>query len=98
MSLPIFCPKMSWRTSLEISLSTLGVGSLVPASGAGGLALGAWILNQGGMPAAQIARRSVAFFVIKSSVNFVAVAVIGTLMALGVGPSQPLWLTAAPAA
>ena len=31
---------------------------------------------------------SVAFFLIKSSVNFVAVAVLGTVMALGlVGPS-----------
>ena len=42
-----------------------------------------------GMPDEQIARRSVAFFVIKSSVNFVAVAVIGTLMAVGLlGPHQ----------
>jgi uncharacterized membrane protein YbhN (UPF0104 family) len=70
----------------------------VPASGAGGLALGAWILNQGGMPAERIARRSVAFFIIKSSVNFVAVAVLGTVMALGlVGPELSLWLTALPA-
>jgi uncharacterized membrane protein YbhN (UPF0104 family) len=95
---PIFCSRMSWRTTAEIATSELGVGSILPASGAGGLALGAWILSQGGMPADQIARRSVAFFVIKSSVNFIAVAVLGYLLALGiVGPSQPLWLTAAPA-
>ena len=75
------------------------MGSIVPASGAGGLALGAWILHEGGMPAERIARRSVAFFLIKSSVNFVAVAVIGTLMALGVfGPDLSPWLTAVPAA
>jgi hypothetical protein len=50
------------------------------------------------MPADQIARRSVAFFLLKSSVNFVAVAVIGTLFALGIiGPEQPLWRTALPA-
>ncbi|MEA2249160.1 MAG: putative heme transporter, partial [Solirubrobacteraceae bacterium] len=42
---PIFCAKMSWRASLEIAWSELAVGSLVPASGAGGLALGAWILR-----------------------------------------------------
>jgi uncharacterized membrane protein YbhN (UPF0104 family) len=69
----------------------------VPASGAGGLALGAWILRAGGMPAERIASRSVAFFLIKSSVNFVAVAVIGTAMALGLGPHLSLWLTAFPA-
>ncbi|MEA2270748.1 MAG: putative heme transporter, partial [Solirubrobacteraceae bacterium] len=68
---PVFCPRMSWRTSAEIAASELAVGSLVPASGAGGLALGAWILHQAGMPGERIARRSVAFFLIKSSVNFV---------------------------
>ena len=96
---PVFCQSMPWRTSWEIGLSELGAGSIVPASGAGGLALGAWILSEGGMPAEQIARRSVAFFIIKSSVNFVAVAVLGTVMALGlVGPELSLWLTALPAA
>jgi uncharacterized protein (TIRG00374 family) len=96
---PVFCQSMPWRTSWEIGLSELGAGSIVPASGAGGLALGAWILREGGMPAQRIASRSVAFFLIKSSVNFVAVAVLGTVMALGlVGPELSLWLTAVPAA
>jgi uncharacterized membrane protein YbhN (UPF0104 family) len=96
---PIFCQNMPWRTSWEIGLSELAAGSIVPASGAGGLALGAWILREGGMPAERIASRSVAFFLIKSSVNFVAVAVLGTVMALGlVGPDLSLWLTAVPAA
>ena len=60
----------------EIGLSEVAVGSIVPASGAGGIALGAWFLNRAGMPAQIIARRSVAFLLIKSSVNFVAVAVM----------------------
>jgi uncharacterized protein (TIRG00374 family) len=96
---PIFCQNMPWRTSWEIGLSEVGAGSIVPASGVGGLALGAWILSEGGMPAERIAARSVAFFLIKSSVNFVAVAVLGTLLAFGVfGPDLSLWLTAVPAA
>jgi uncharacterized membrane protein YbhN (UPF0104 family) len=96
---PIFCQNMPWRTSWEIGLAELGAGSIVPASGAGGLALGAWILREGGMPAQRIASRSVAFFLIKSSVNFVAVAVLGIVIALGlVGPDLSLWLTAVPAA
>jgi uncharacterized membrane protein YbhN (UPF0104 family) len=96
---PIFCRHMPWRTSWEISWSSLGMGSIVPASGAAGLALGAWILHEGGMPADRIARRSVAFFLIKSSINFVAVAVLGTLLALGVlGPDLSPWLTVVPAA
>jgi uncharacterized protein (TIRG00374 family) len=95
----IFCPNMPWRTSWEIGLAELGAGSIVPASGAAGLALGAWILREGGMPARQIASRSVAFFLIKSSVNFIAVALLGLLLALGVlGPDLSPWLTVAPAA
>jgi uncharacterized protein (TIRG00374 family) len=96
---PIFCPRMPWRTSWEIGLAELAAGSIVPASGAGGLALGAWILHEGGMPGERIASRSVAFFLIKSSVNFIAVAVLGTVMAVGlVGPELSPWLTAVPAA
>jgi uncharacterized membrane protein YbhN (UPF0104 family) len=96
---PIFCHSMPWRTSWEIGLAELGAGSIVPASGAGGLALGAWILREGGMPAERIASRSVAFFLIKSSVNFIAVAVLGSVMALGLlGPDLSAWLTAVPAA
>ena len=96
---PVFCERMSWRTSWEIGWAELGVGSIIPASGAAGVALGAWVLRRGGMPAERIARRSVAFLLIKSSVNFLAVAVIGTLMAVGlVGPHLSLLLTALPAA
>src|SRR3954453_7444217 len=95
---PVFCTSMPWRRSWEIGLSEVAMGSIVPASGAGGLALGAGVLSRGGMPAGRIARRSVAFFLIKSSVNFVAVAVIGFAWALGLfGPDISLWGTAFPA-
>ncbi|HEY8582726.1 MAG TPA: flippase-like domain-containing protein [Capillimicrobium sp.] len=95
---PVFCARMPWSLSTKIGWSELGVGSLVPASGAAGLALGAWALHEAGMAADRIARRSVAFFLVKSSVNFVAVALLGTAMALGLAGDQPLWLTAGPAA
>ncbi len=98
MFAPIFCGQMGWRRSWQIGGSELAMGSLVPASGLGGLALGAWVLHSGGMNAKWIARRSVAFFLIKSSVNFVAVAVIGTLLFVGlVGPELSPWLTIVPA-
>src|SRR3954466_9868744 len=95
---PVFCTSMPWRRSWEIGLSEVAAGSIVPASGAGGLALRAGGLNRSGMPAGRIARRSVAFFLIKSSVNFVAVALIGFAWALGLfGPDISLWGTAFPA-
>jgi uncharacterized membrane protein YbhN (UPF0104 family) len=96
---PIFCTGLSWRRCWQIGGASLAMGSLVPASGAAGLALGAWVLHRGGMSGERIARRSVAFFLIKSGVNFLAVAVLGTVMALGlVGPELSMWLTAVPAA
>jgi uncharacterized membrane protein YbhN (UPF0104 family) len=95
---PIFCTGLNWRRSWQIGGSELAMGSLIPASGAGGLALGAWVLHRGGMDGQRIGRRSVAFFLIKSGVNFLAVAALGVAMALGVGPQLSLWLTAFPAA
>ena len=51
------------------------------------------------MDGERIARRSVAFFLIKSGVNFLAVALLGTALAVGLfGPELSLWLTAFPAA
>ena len=67
---PIFCARMSLRMSYELGMSELAVGSLVPASGAAGLAFGAWALRRGGMQVRDIARRPVAFFVLKSAVNY----------------------------
>src|SRR5436190_10848857 len=95
---PSFCTGLTRRRVWQIGGSELAMGSIVPASGAGGLALGAWVLHRGGMGGKRIARRSVAFFLIKSGVNFVAVAVIGAGMAIGLfGPHQPLYGTLLPA-
>jgi len=95
---PIFCTGLGWRRSWQIAGSELGVGALVPASGIAGLSLGAWVLYRGGMSADRIARRSVAFFLIKSSVNFFAVAVLGLLLWVGIaGPELSFWLTGLPA-
>jgi uncharacterized membrane protein YbhN (UPF0104 family) len=95
---PVFCATMTWRSAAEVGLSEVGTGSILPASGAGGIALGAWVLSRSGMRAETIARRSVAFLLLKSSVNFAAVAVVGILVFVGIlGPPQPVWLTLVPA-
>jgi uncharacterized membrane protein YbhN (UPF0104 family) len=93
---PIFGARMSWGTSYQLGMSELAVGSLVPASGAAGLAFGAWALGKSGMPARDIARRTVAFFALKSAVNFVAVAAVGIAMWFGVGPDVSPALTLLP--
>jgi uncharacterized membrane protein YbhN (UPF0104 family) len=70
----------------------------LPAAGAGGLALGAWVLHRRGMPPERIASRSVAFFLLTSAVNAAALALLGLGLASGVlsGPA-PVGLTLIPA-
>jgi uncharacterized protein (TIRG00374 family) len=95
----VFCRRMSWRVSYEVGMSELAANALFPTGGAGGLALGAWALRRGGMAANDIARRSVAFFLLTSVPNVTGVVVIGTALAIGIlGGEGNLLLTALPAA
>jgi uncharacterized protein (TIRG00374 family) len=95
----IFCRRMSWRVSYQIGMSELGANALIPTGGAGGLALGAWALKRGGMQAEDIARRTVAFFLLTSVPNVLGVIVLGLGLAAGVfGHEGNLLLTVLPAA
>ena len=79
----VFCRRMSWRTSTEIGLSELAANSVFSIGGAGGLALGAWILRRGGLAADFIARRTVAFFLLTSLANVSFLAIGGLALAAG---------------
>jgi uncharacterized membrane protein YbhN (UPF0104 family) len=85
----VFCRRMSWRTSTEIGLSELAANSLLSVGGAGGLALGAWILRRGGLSNAFIARRTVAFFLITSLANVTFLALGGLGLATGLLQGSP---------
>jgi uncharacterized membrane protein YbhN (UPF0104 family) len=80
----VFCPRMTWRLSYQIGMSEQGANALLPAGGAGGLALGAWALKRGGMSGAHIGRRTVAFFLVTSLANVGAVVLLALLFATGV--------------
>ncbi|MDQ8045194.1 MAG: YbhN family protein [Solirubrobacteraceae bacterium] len=94
---PIFLRDQSWWVAQRLGWSELAMGSIMPTSGVAGLALGAWIFNRVGANSRVIARRSIAFYTIKGSINFVAVAVVGIVMFCGVGPHFTPWLTIFPA-
>jgi glycosyltransferase 2 family protein len=79
-----FCSQMGWGLSYDIAMAELAANSLLPAGGAGGLALGVWALRQAGMPTGHIARRTVAFFVVTSAANFVTLTVVGLGVFVGV--------------
>jgi uncharacterized protein (TIRG00374 family) len=79
-----FCAAMPWRLSYDIAMAELAANSLLPAGGAGGLALGVWALRQAGMPTGHIARRTVAFFVVTSAANFFALVLVGLGVFVGI--------------
>ena len=93
-----FCPRMSWGLNSDIALAELAANTLLPAGGGGGLALGVWALRQAGMPVGHIARRTVAFFIVTSAANFVALVVVGVGVFAGIlaGPGSAV-LTLVPA-
>ncbi len=93
-----FCSQMSWRLSYDIAMAELAANSLLPTGGAGGLALGVWALRQAGMPTGNIARRTVAFFVVTSAANFLTLIVVGLGVFVGIVPGGgSAWLTLVPA-
>ena len=79
-----FCSQMSWGLSYDIAMAELAANSLLPAGGAGGLALGVWALRQAGMPTGHIARRTVAFFIVTSAANFFALVLVGIGVFVGI--------------
>jgi uncharacterized membrane protein YbhN (UPF0104 family) len=91
----VFSRGLSWRFSYEVGMAEQAANVLLPTGGAGGLALGAWALKQTGMPAERIGRRTVAFFLVTSTVNFAAVVFAGLGLALGLLPGRVAFLAAA---
>jgi uncharacterized membrane protein YbhN (UPF0104 family) len=90
----VFSRRLSWRFSYEVGMAEQAANVLLPTGGAGGLALGAWALRRIGMPADRIGRRTVAFFLITSSVNFGAVIFAGIGLGLGILPGEVAFLAA----
>jgi len=90
----VFCRHLPWRLSYEVGMAAQGTNVLLPSGGAGGLALAAWALSRTGMPTERLARRTVAFYVLTSSVNFLTAVIAGVALALAGGAL--LW-TAGPA-
>jgi uncharacterized protein (TIRG00374 family) len=94
----VFCRRMSWSTSYKIGVAEEGAGSLFPLGGAGSLALGVWALRRGGMPADEVARKTVAFFLLTSAPSVAMLLLLGAGLATGILPGGGvLFLTVLPA-
>jgi uncharacterized membrane protein YbhN (UPF0104 family) len=87
------------RASTSMSLAVQGMNIVLPSGGAGGLAVGAVLLDRAGVPRSFAASRTVALFLITSLVSFVAVVIAGFGVAAGVlGGEASLLFTLLPGA
>src|ERR1700743_2803210 len=95
----VFCRRMSWRTGAELGLGEEAANSLLSVGGAGGLALGAWVLRRQGVAGDQIGRRTVSFFLITSAANigFLVLCGVAIVSGLASGPEDRFLLGGGPA-
>ena len=80
----VYDRRPSRRASTSMSLAVQGMNIVLPSGGAGGLAVGAVLLDRAGVPRSFAASRTVALFLITSLVSFVAVVIAGFGVAAGV--------------
>jgi uncharacterized membrane protein YbhN (UPF0104 family) len=79
----VYDRRPSPRATTSMSLAVQGLNIVLPSGGAGGLAVGAVLLDRAGVPRSFAASRTVALFLITSLVSFVAVVIAGFGVAAG---------------
>ena len=79
----VYDRRPSKRASTSMSMAVQGMNIVLPSGGAGGLAVGAVLLDRAGVPRSFAATRTVALFLVTSLVSFVAVVVAGFGVASG---------------
>ena len=93
----VYDRRPSARASTSMSMAVQGMNIVLPSGGAGGLAVGAVLLDRAGVPRSFAASRTVALFLITSLVSFAAVVIAGLGVAVGALSGQaPLAVTLLP--
>jgi uncharacterized membrane protein YbhN (UPF0104 family) len=93
----VYDRRPSPRASTSMSMAVQGMNIVLPSGGAGGLAVGAVLLDRAGVPRSFAASRTVALFLITSLVSFAAVVIAGLGVAVGaLSGDAPLVLTLLP--
>lgn len=88
----LFFDSVPARTARRLAWTEMASGALLPGGGAGGLAVGGWLLHLQGMPLRRVVQRSSGLFFLTSAVNVAVVALAGTLLVTGLagGPHDLL--------
>lgn len=92
----LFFDRLSQRDARALAWTEMASGALVPGGGAGGLAIGGWLMHLTGAPTNWIIRRSGGLFFLTSAVNSATVIVAGLLLAFGIPGPHAFTLTILP--
>ena len=74
-----------WRVAVELGTAEQAANVLLPSGGVGGLALGAVVASDAGVPSEIAVSRTVALFLVTSGVTFAGIAIGGVLAGPGLG-------------
>jgi len=83
----LFFDRLEPGDARALAWTTQGSGALLPGGGAGGLAIGGWLIHLTGVPVSWIARRSAALFLLGGAVS--SAALVGGGVALIAGAPGP---------
>ena len=76
-----------WLLATRLALSEMAFGAVVPAGGAGGIAVGVWVAKAKGGSLRRFMERSAVLFLLTSAFNAATLALAGLLVGLGVAPA-----------
>jgi uncharacterized membrane protein YbhN (UPF0104 family) len=79
------------RFGARVALTELAFGSAVSVGGAGGVAVGAWLLVERGRNPKRVAEQSAVLFLLTSAINVITLAVVGFALFLGLLPGPRDW-------
>jgi uncharacterized membrane protein YbhN (UPF0104 family) len=92
----LFFDRLSGRDSRALAWTEMACGVLLPGGGAGGLAIGGWLISMMGAPKQWIIRRSGGLFFLTTAVNGMAIVAAGLMLAAGVPGPHDFMLTLFP--
>jgi uncharacterized membrane protein YbhN (UPF0104 family) len=91
--------RVTWLLAARIALSEMAFGAIVPVGGAGGIAIGAWVVKAKGGSMRRFMERSGVLFLLTSAVNCATLGLAGVLVGLGImSAPHPLLLGFVPGA
>jgi uncharacterized membrane protein YbhN (UPF0104 family) len=93
----LFFDRLPGRDARPLAWANMASGALLPGGGAGGLAIGGWLIHLTGASTSWIVRRSGGLFFLTTALNAVTVIGAGLLLSLGALSPNGFLLTGLPA-